>query len=288
MQYAALDGLVEVGAQSGSPVPPVLTNAIGINSLPFRLKALSRIGDFGPAARDVVPWLDSLMRDATNQLAGQAMRVMAEILADPSEYIPVFSERLLNTNLAPDAAFALARAGSTGVAPLLRAVTNPSPRIQRAAGLALNAKFRKPPPNATPVHRGSQFSFLSASFDVRYRLFPQAALPRQATILLVEQTLDHPDPAVRLEIVRFLSRCGQNGAVGLSRAAVDENENVRQAAEAALGASQVQVHEGALIRGPRDRKAIALVFTGHQFAEGGETILGALASHRARASFFHR
>ncbi len=44
--------------------------------------------------------------------------------------------------------------------------------------------------------------------------------------------------------------------------------------------------DGAVIRGSLDRKAIALVFTGHEFAEGGDAILAALAAHRARASFF--
>lgn len=44
--------------------------------------------------------------------------------------------------------------------------------------------------------------------------------------------------------------------------------------------------DGGIVRGPRDAKRIALTFTGHEFAEGGETILDALAAHRARASFF--
>jgi len=44
--------------------------------------------------------------------------------------------------------------------------------------------------------------------------------------------------------------------------------------------------DGAIVRGPKGRKAIALLFTGHEFAEGGETILNELARHKARASFF--
>jgi peptidoglycan/xylan/chitin deacetylase (PgdA/CDA1 family) len=42
----------------------------------------------------------------------------------------------------------------------------------------------------------------------------------------------------------------------------------------------------ATTRGPLQQKQIALVFTGHEFAEGGETILDALSSQHARASFF--
>lgn len=40
------------------------------------------------------------------------------------------------------------------------------------------------------------------------------------------------------------------------------------------------------MRGPSREKKIALVFTGHEFAEGGETILAELARHQAKASFF--
>ncbi len=43
---------------------------------------------------------------------------------------------------------------------------------------------------------------------------------------------------------------------------------------------------GAIIRGPTDCRRLALVFTGHEFAEGGPAILDALGRHKARASFF--
>jgi peptidoglycan/xylan/chitin deacetylase (PgdA/CDA1 family) len=55
---------------------------------------------------------------------------------------------------------------------------------------------------------------------------------------------------------------------------------------AALAAGQQLSRDGAIVRGSVDKKVIALVFTGHEFAEGGETILHALAARHARASFF--
>jgi endoglucanase len=54
----------------------------------------------------------------------------------------------------------------------------------------------------------------------------------------------------------------------------------------ALTAPQELSRDGAIVRGPLDRKAIALVFTGHEFAEGGEVILQGLAARHAHASFF--
>lgn len=44
--------------------------------------------------------------------------------------------------------------------------------------------------------------------------------------------------------------------------------------------------EGGIVRGRRDARRLALAFTGHEFAEGGDAILDALAARRAPASFF--
>jgi endoglucanase len=44
--------------------------------------------------------------------------------------------------------------------------------------------------------------------------------------------------------------------------------------------------DGAVVRGAQATRQLALVFTGHEFAEGGEAILEALARHGAKASFF--
>jgi peptidoglycan/xylan/chitin deacetylase (PgdA/CDA1 family) len=45
-------------------------------------------------------------------------------------------------------------------------------------------------------------------------------------------------------------------------------------------------HDGGIIRGPKDRKVLALVFTAHEFAEGAGVILDDLANHHGKASFF--
>jgi endoglucanase len=43
---------------------------------------------------------------------------------------------------------------------------------------------------------------------------------------------------------------------------------------------------GAIIRGDPVRKELALVFTGHEFADGGETVAGVLEKRRVPAGFF--
>lgn len=44
--------------------------------------------------------------------------------------------------------------------------------------------------------------------------------------------------------------------------------------------------EGGIIRGPRDRKELALIFTGGDYGEGTPTILDTLQQHRIKAAFF--
>lgn len=44
--------------------------------------------------------------------------------------------------------------------------------------------------------------------------------------------------------------------------------------------------QGAIIRGDTTRKVIHLLFSGHEYADGGETIAAILRRHRVKASFF--
>ncbi len=53
-----------------------------------------------------------------------------------------------------------------------------------------------------------------------------------------------------------------------------------------LDRSRLETFQGGITRGDKTRKALALAFTGHGFAEGGETILHELDRHHAKASFF--
>jgi peptidoglycan/xylan/chitin deacetylase (PgdA/CDA1 family) len=51
-------------------------------------------------------------------------------------------------------------------------------------------------------------------------------------------------------------------------------------------AAGLEIVHGGIVRAARDARRLALVFTGHEFAEGGPTILDALAAAGGRASFF--
>lgn len=51
-------------------------------------------------------------------------------------------------------------------------------------------------------------------------------------------------------------------------------------------AEAAQLSHGAIIRGDSTKKSIALVFTGDEFGEGGESIRKTLQQHKIKASFF--
>ncbi|MBK8140656.1 MAG: polysaccharide deacetylase family protein [Chitinophagaceae bacterium] len=55
---------------------------------------------------------------------------------------------------------------------------------------------------------------------------------------------------------------------------------------AASGAGGFQYSHGAIIRGDSTKKKIALVFTGHEFADGGDFIVRTLQQEKIKASFF--
>ena len=50
--------------------------------------------------------------------------------------------------------------------------------------------------------------------------------------------------------------------------------------------SQNQIFQGAIVRGGINQKNIAIVFTGHEYADGGKFILKTLKKEKIRASFF--
>jgi peptidoglycan/xylan/chitin deacetylase (PgdA/CDA1 family) len=57
-------------------------------------------------------------------------------------------------------------------------------------------------------------------------------------------------------------------------------------ASQAAGRPDLEYREGGIVRGPTSARRLAVVFTGHGYAEGGETILNELGKHKGKGSFF--
>lgn len=117
----------------------------------------------------------------------------------------------------------------------------------------------------------------------KIRSQPQVVVP--ALIPFVSDT----DPITKIKALIALGAFGQDAASAipaLQKAASSPDVVTRSRAKWALTRVQCEMRDGAIVRGPKANRAIALVFTGHEFAEGGETILDELKKHQARASFF--
>ncbi|MHC1769158.1 MAG: polysaccharide deacetylase family protein [Verrucomicrobiia bacterium] len=85
------------------------------------------------------------------------------------------------------------------------------------------------------------------------------------------------------------------GAAGMAPAPAGEELSRDYSVESVTGIrfgpdpatqSRCEVKDGAIIRGPKDRKRLAVVFTGHDYAEGAETILSELTRRDGHGSFF--
>lgn len=76
----------------------------------------------------------------------------------------------------------------------------------------------------------------------------------------------------------MLALAAPNGTAGAQEAGATSTRLSRE--------SDLQRIEGAIVRGPVEHRRLALVFTGHEFAEGAPAILDALARRDIRASFF--
>ena len=68
---------------------------------------------------------------------------------------------------------------------------------------------------------------------------------------------------------------------GSGQAAISE-----KAVGVAAERPDLEYREGGIIRGPTSARRLALVFTGHGYAEGGETTLNELGKHKGKGSFF--
>jgi peptidoglycan/xylan/chitin deacetylase (PgdA/CDA1 family) len=212
----------------------------------------------GRSARPAIPKLAALAETADPSLAERAFLAMLEI------------------------------GGPETIPPLLKVLTNPNPARQ----------------------------IMAANYLGQLRSQAREAVPA------LVQTLNSPDPELRANAARALGNIGLEAPLAvpaLTNTLADPDSRVRAAAAVALGAFgtqaesalpairelpddpdgfgrrviarsivrvQCELHDGGIIRGPKERKHIALVFTAHEFAEGGEAILNELAQRQGRASFF--
>jgi peptidoglycan/xylan/chitin deacetylase (PgdA/CDA1 family) len=282
--YAA-QSLQAIGPES----LPALIQGMDSSNRNTRIFCLKTIALFGPVAEASVPRTAALMHDPDRFVAGTAMMTLGEMGAAAQPYLPELEHNLADTNYCEFAGFALARLNQ--LEPLLLALTNEQPQVRLTAAASLNPSLRLVA--GTRMHP-DLFLLVepigSVPWVTRELSNPRGAYAGRRFIQILLANFEQPEPGVRALVAERLGDYGVKAwpaIPALTETLNDDNdEHVHQSAAAALKKIDVQLSEGGVIRGPRNEKKIALEFTGHTFAEGGETILDELAKHHALASFF--
>ena len=266
----------------------------GTNAIPFLLETLE--AEDAEVKGKVAGWLNrtfglKINFQSPDELRDQARFGFLVLGRDAEAAIPALALALTNQNenLAFAAGECLWAIDSTNCVPALVSVlTNANRRVQdqvasvlrRMGGKATAAGpillTRVDDENSRP-RWPVMFALANIGFE------PQTVVP------IASRWLTDTNWSVRASAAGCLASLGPaavSATLPLKVAAQDTNKMVRTFAARALVRVQCEMHEGGIIRGPKDERKIALAFTGHEFAEGGEIILDELLRHQAKASFF--
>jgi peptidoglycan/xylan/chitin deacetylase (PgdA/CDA1 family) len=267
---------------------------VGTNAIPFLME---RLQSRDPQWKvDGVRWLESrydvnftaALAEVKREQAVNGFFALGRI-AEPA--IPELSALVTGADKG-DALYALAALQAIGgpqTMPVVFSVLTNDDSFLREGALRYVGNFRSHARAAVPVlvknldanEKSVRASAAAALGQIG--LAPELAVPALIQCLAVETG------GVRREAVLALAAFGTNAIAALPalRALAESpDEELRRAARVAVVRVQCELRDGAIIRGPKDQKRLALVFTGHEYGEGGETILDELAKHQGRASFF--
>ncbi len=268
--------------------------AMGTNALPWLLARLP--------ARDsrmkvqTVGWVqDTLGLDLEDSLAEvQRRRAIAgfHVLGRAAEpAIPQLTAFLSTTDMDTAASALTALAGIGGprtIAPLLAALTNGNPVVNIPAAATLGS-LRSRARAAGPALLAALANGNAAMRATAARALGEIGMDPERTVPALSRALSDTNRQVRFAAAVALSQFGTQAESALPaiRALPAEGEEfARRALTRAAIRIQCELRDGGIVRGSTEHKRIALVFTGHEYAEGGEIILNELAKHEARASFF--
>lgn len=297
---------------------------MGTNTLPYLIKKLGARDPVWKTAlvdlldqQSVVDWRPRMAWQERSPVL-EAFEILGETAAPA---IPQLTALLTQPHAAPAAAVALADIGPPALPALMEALTNRNVygRDIILLGLALMPGDKRPClPVLLDSLRDPDSSVRSAAVVVHGILQMEedtvvpalVPLMRDPNLMVRQQTamvlggfarrpelvvpalapgLDDPDGMVRHASLVALAVFGpdaREALPALQKAADSSDENFRARARQIIHRLQCEMWNGGIIRGPKATRTLALVFTGHEFAEGGETILDALQRHQARASFF--
>ena len=272
----------------GQPAQPVFITSLTNLNQDVQGWALHEVGNLGPTASEAIPVLELLARDTNAWRAGNAQRVLSEVDTNAARLLPLFEASFANTDLVFDTAFALGRIGPSGARVLLQGLMGQNSRARTAAIAALQPHMTETSTNQD-IQADRRFDYATCTFNGSALMAANASPPSDSGLVVpvIARNFRHAEPETRLALTRYaFQNYKLRSAPVLSQAAADESEEVRREADGAREALGVELQEGGVVRGSRRSKKMAFVFTGHSFAESGDTIQNELLRRKAKASFF--
>jgi len=221
-------------------------------------RALAGFETLGGTAEPAIPDLRAMISGADRDLAIRAMRALRGISGPQT--MPFFLEALRNTNL-----------------------------VMRGEAITVLGNFRGRARDAVPTLLKELESNETTIRLQAARALGDIAMDADVTVPALTRCLSDSVVGVKAAAALALGAFGTNAISALPalRALANEpGEETRRMARSAVVRVQCEMRDGAIVRGPKDQKRMAIVFTGHEFGEGGETLLNELARHKSRASFF--
>lgn len=269
---------------------------MGTNTLPWLIAPL-RTSDPQWKAQTVEWFREVLNKDLSNRLVTRdrqrsliALHVLGP-LARP--LIPEIAAMMTNANpdIVDSAFAALMRIGSPECVPVLvNTLTNGS-AILRPATIVSLGSLRGVSRDAVPA-LVTLLSDRQQNESVRVEAAralgmigrnPQFAVP--ALICALSDTNVQVVRAAGAALAPFGSDA-ESALPALRSLPASMEESPRRGIARSIVRVQCEMRDGGIIRGPKDQKRLALVFTGHEFAEGGDLILDELTEHGGKGSFF--
>lgn len=171
---------------------------------------------------------------------------------------------------------------------LVAALTNVDVEVRRGA-ISVLGSMRYEARAAVPALTNTLAEGDSLLRAMAARALGDIAVDAEVVVPALDAAVRDSDLRIRFSAARSLGAFGEvaKDSLPAMRAHYETlPENRRRFGALPLVRVQCEMRDGAIIRGPKDQKRIALVFTAHEFAEGAETILSELEKHSAKASFF--
>jgi peptidoglycan/xylan/chitin deacetylase (PgdA/CDA1 family) len=267
--------------------------AIGTNALPTLLRQLTTTDPQWKVK--VVNWAgDTIKADWRGSLAAadrQRARLGFQILGPAAHgVVPELAHHLFSNHPAvADAAFqTLADLKAPAAVPALVGALTSSNEFLHLAAVVTLGELRHQAASTLPELEAKLTAPDATLRAAAARAIGQIAVPTENTVSALSQCLSDGNAEVRTAAAQALGFLGTHAeaALPLLQALPESEESFRRPIARAILRVQCEQRDGALIRGPKREKRLALIFTGHEFAEGADTILNELQRRKARASFF--